>query len=235
MCREEEYIARIISLQEVQEYILPQNGERSTFHLRSAISYRDLPIKKSGDPDEMQCRGKGFHACSANNYLISCWSYLGNKNNPEDLFNIAQVDQERNDVAIVSTIGKMAKFLQNTIYNEYHKKEVFAELRHERVQYYKKGVIVVPSDHKGRANFALDVIFKKEEKSKNQNEYRFALREIGLQRLQNLVFYANPGDYIEGIWINRRKHKNDQGIIAALMANELNVAIFKNSIHLIDI
>ena len=116
MWQENNYIARIISLEELKNYILPQGGERSTFHLRSAISYRDLPLENKGDLDEMRCEGKGFSANSGNNYLISCWSYLGEKDSPVELF---KVYKERNDVAIVSTIGKVKGLLKKNIYDKY--------------------------------------------------------------------------------------------------------------------
>lgn len=224
MCIDKDYIVRIISLRELKDYVLP---ERGTFHLRSTISYRDLSSERNGDPCEMEYEGKDFTVLDSDNYLISCWSYLGNNNNPEKFFD-SDTNKERNDVAIVSTIDKVVVFLKNIIGDEYFRREIFAELEHKKVEYDNKEETLCPVKHEEKLKLARNLVFKKDSKFKNQNEYRFAIREIGLKRLHSFIFYAEPKDYIEGIWINRKKYKDNQGIIAALLAIGLDTAVFKN-------
>jgi hypothetical protein len=226
MCKKNDYIVRIISREELFKHVLPLKKEPdSTFHLRSAISYRESFDENNADPDEMQCKGNGFHANCSNNYLVSCWSYLGNNDNPEKFFTNRK---ERNEVAIISSIGKMEAFLRNTIYDEYEQKGIFAELNHKKVTYYKEGSLKFPALPEQQSDFIMNRLFSKRDRWEKEEEYRFAIRETSLENsLHSLTFYAEPADYIEGIWVNKTAAERD--IIAALTANNLEVAIFKNS------
>lgn len=228
MCKDQDYIVRIISIDELKKHIIPTAGERSTFHLRSAISYRDLPANVNGDPDEMHCVGKNFTAIESNNYLISCWTYLGNNLNPDNLFKQGN-HENRNDIAIISTIKKMNNFLRENIYEGMKKLGLFASLEHKKVNYYKKEQIQRPKNHEKELEFLRNLPFQKEEKFSTENEYRFAIRETELQKLHSLIFFGNPKDYIEAIYINKEKFTDNQGIIAALLSNNLSADIFKNS------
>lgn len=225
MCKKDDYIVRIISREELFKHVLPRKKEPdSTFHLRSAISYRESD-ENNADPDEMQCKGNGFHANCSNNYLVTCWSYLGKDENPEKFFPIRK---ERNEVAIISTIGKMEAFLKDTIYDEYEQEGIFADLNHQKVTYYNDGSLQMPALPEQRSDFIMNLLFLKSDRWSKEEEYRFAIRETSIKNtLQSLTFYAEPAHYIEGIWVNKTADK--LGIIEALTYNELDCAVFKNS------
>lgn len=106
-------VVRIISFNELKQYIL--NGKRdevrSTFHLRNPRAYRFFPTEEGGDENEMIITGETYNI-EGGNYLVSCWSYLGEQENPLKFWNIFKY---RNEIAIISSVDLVKNIIDKNL------------------------------------------------------------------------------------------------------------------------
>lgn len=190
------YIARFLSLEEAR-YVL---REKSTFCLNSLWYYREIKQNDIKDEKELFLVTKDSEGELLNDFLVSCWTMLkGSRVESDDWC----IFPSKNDIAIVSTVDKVDKFLKDKC-GVFHEKNIFQDYKHGKVKYYSPlGSI------KDREIY--NAYYYKRDKFRNQREYRFvfgATNKVGIERI---VFYGSklnengyyaPPSYIESIYLN---------------------------------
>ena len=206
-------IVRIISFNELKQYVLNNAGDevRSTFLLRNPRAYRFFPVEEGGDENEMVITGKTYDI-EGGNYLVSCWSYLGNQENPLKFW---EIFKHRNEIAVVSTIERVEDIINknlSAIKNCVSKCNSTAI--HGKVTYYP---YKEDGEHINNGQQDPDaIVFHKPEECngkryKDEEEYRFAVRISGNSNIDTYIFnLINPAKYIKKIWINPNNKESDK-------------------------
>lgn len=200
-------------------------SENSTFCLKSLRYYRELEeyTQDSSVADksesEQYFEGDGNHTFNPNSVLVTCWSVL-----KEESMDWAMCPHKSQDVAIVSSVEKVAKLLEefeDRIF--YKKKDKKLNFEHDYVQYYDES-------NKPKDYSIWRAMFYKRKKFEYQNEYRFAFILDGSMKIQTLIFYVSPEEaqnYIDKIYfgnglLSMQKQELVTGCISLGVCGKIN-------------
>ncbi len=195
-------LVRIVSVKDFLECIFPQEGTGSTFVFRNPLGYRNESLNNGGDPNEQETIGLEHIWTTQNNFLVSCWHCLEDRNNISQFFDMHRGE---NKVAIASTVSAIDEIARN-LSVKYIKTGFVQDFSHQRIGYYDYGLITAPSE-KNSSEYCLNAPFRKpkvynEKNYEQDKEYRFAYRMSSCVPIERIVFCVNPTDYIKRIYLN---------------------------------